>query len=157
MSTQPSKFHSDAAPALALHTRQQRPPAPPAAPPAASPALALGLVMLSSLALGLGGCATPPMPTDQIAVTTAAIAHAEAAGGQSLAPAEMGMARDKLRRANLAVTANAPTEARRLAQQAQVDALLAEAKTESSKAQKAADEVAAASRALREEMGRKAP
>jgi hypothetical protein len=97
------------------------------------------------------------MPTDQIAVTTAAIAHAEAAGGQALAPAEMGLARDKLRRAHLAVAAQAPTEARRLAQQAQLDALLAEAKAESSKAQKAADEVLAASRALREEMGRKAP
>lgn len=119
--------------------------------------LALSLVLLSALTLGLGACATAPMPTDQIAVTAAAIAHAEAAGGQALAPAEMGMARDKLRRANLAVAARAPEQALRLAQQAQVDALLAEAKAESSKSQKAADEVQAASRALREEMGRKAP
>ncbi len=119
--------------------------------------LALSLVLLSALTLGLGACASAPMPTDQIAVTTAAIAHAEAAGGQALAPAEMGMARDKLRRANLAVAARAPEQALRLAQQAQVDALLAEAKAESSKSQKAADEVQAASRALREEMGRKAP
>lgn len=120
-------------------------------------AVALGLVLLSALTLGLGACATPPMPTDQIAVTTAAIAQAEAAGGQALAPAEMGMARDKLRRANLAVAAQAPDQARRLAQQAQLDALLAQAKAESSKSQKAADEVQAASRALREEMGRKVP
>ncbi len=118
---------------------------------------ATGLVLLSALAFGLGACASPPMPTDQIAVSAAAIAHAEAAGGQTLAPAEMGMARDKMRRANLAVAAQTPTEARRLAQQAQLDALLAEAKAESAKAQKAADEVQAASRALREEMGRKAP
>ena len=119
--------------------------------------LAMALVLLCTLTLGLGACASPPMPTDQIAVTTAAIAHAEAAGSQSLAPAEMGMARDKLRRANLAVAAKSPTEASRLAQQAQLDALLAEAKAESAKAQKAADEVQAASRALREEMSRKAP
>jgi Domain of unknown function (DUF4398) len=116
-----------------------------------------GLVLLSALTVLLGACASPPMPTDQIAVTTAAIAHAEAAGGQALAPAEMGMARDKLRRANLAVAAQAPDEARRLAQQAQVDALLAEAKAESVRAKKAAAEVQAASQALREEMGRKAP
>lgn len=115
------------------------------------------LLLLSGLALGLVACATPPMPTDQIAVTTAAIAHAEAAGAQALAPSEMSMARDKLRRANLAVVARAPDEARRLAQQAQVDALVAEAKAESLKAQKAAAEVQAASQALREEMGRKAP
>ena len=120
-------------------------------------AVALGLVLLSTLSLGLGACASSPMPTDQIAVTTAAIAHAEAAGGQALASAEMGMARDKLRLANLAVAAREPVQARRLAQQAQVDALLAEAKAESSKSQKAADEVQSASRALREEMARKAP
>ncbi len=119
--------------------------------------LALVLVLASALTVGLGACASPPMPTDQIAVTTAAIANAEAAGAQAAAGAEMGMARDKLRRANLAVAANTPTEARRLAQQAQLDALLAQAKAESSRSQKAADEVQAASRALREEMGRKAP
>lgn len=116
-----------------------------------------GLVLLTALTVALGACASAPMPTDQIAVTTAAIAHAEAAGGQALAPAEMSMARDKLRRANLAVAAQAPDEARRLAQQAHVDALLAGAKAESVKAQKAAAEVQAASQALREEMGRKAP
>lgn len=119
--------------------------------------MALGLVMVSTLTLVLGACATAPMPTEQIAVTAAAVAHAEAAGAQALAPAEMSLARDKLRRAQLAVGAGAPIEARRLAQQAQVDALLAEAKAESSKSKKAADEVQAASRALREEMGRKAP
>jgi hypothetical protein len=118
---------------------------------------ALALVLVCALTVGLGACASAPMPTDQIAVTTAAIAHAEAAGGATLAASEMGLARDKLRRANLAVAAKAPIEASRLAQQAHVDALLAEAKAESSKAQKAADEVQAASRALREEMGRKAP
>ncbi len=115
------------------------------------------LALLSALAIGLGACASAPMPTDQIAVTAAAIAHAEAAGAEALAPTEMGMARDKLRRANLALAAKSPEEARRLAQQAQVDALLAEAKAESMKAQKAAAEVQAASQALREEMGRKAP
>ena len=118
---------------------------------------AFGLVLLSALTLGLGGCATAPMPTEQIAVTTAAIANAEAAGGQAVAAAELDMARDKLRRANLAVAAREPDQARRLAQQAQVDALLAQAKAESSKSQKAADEVQAASRALREEMARKVP
>ena len=111
-------------------------------------AWALGLVLLAALTLGLGACAAAPMPTEQIAVTMAAIGHAEAAGGQELAPTEMGMARDKLRLANRAVAAREPDQARRLAQQAQMDALLAEAKAQSSRSQKAADEVQAASRAL---------
>ena len=118
-------------------------------------ARAAALVLVSVLSLGLGACASAPMPTDQIAVTTAAIAHAEAAGGQEKAPAEMSLARDKLRRANLAVAAREPAQARQLAQQAQLDALVAEAKAESLKARTAALEVQAASRALREEMGRK--
>jgi hypothetical protein len=117
-------------------------------------ASSLGLV----LALSLAGCATPsPAPTEQLAVTTATVAHAAAAGAQELAPAELEMARDKLRRAHLAVAAREPGQALRLAQQAQVDAQLAESKSDAIKARKAADEVQAASRALREEMGRKVP
>lgn len=52
-----------------------------------------GLVLLSALTVALGACASAPMPTDQIAVTTAAIAHAEAAEVQAASQAlreEMG-------------------------------------------------------------------
>jgi Domain of unknown function (DUF4398) len=118
---------------------------------------ALSALAVTVITLAVAACASTPPPTDQLALATAAVAHANAAGAQTLAPAEMDMARDKLRRANLAVTAEDFGRARQLAQQAQVDALLAEAKAEAARARKAADEVQAASRALREEMGRKAP
>lgn len=108
-------------------------------------------------ALSLVACAAVPVPNEELAVAEAAVAHAAAAGAQELAPSELGMARDKLNRAKLMVNAQDPQQARRLAQQAQLDALVAEAKTESVKARRGADEVLSASRALREEMSRKAP
>ncbi len=67
------------------------------------------------------------------------------------------MAREKLDRANLAMTAHKNDDARMFAQQSQVDAQLAEAKANSSKARKAAEEAQEANRVLSEEMLRKAP
>jgi hypothetical protein len=114
-------------------------------------------LLVVALAAGVSACATTPPPTEQIAVTTAAVSHAAAAGSGQGAPAELALARDKLRRANVALAAQDNELALRLAQQAHVDALVAEALTESAKARKSAQEVQEASRALREEMGRKTP
>jgi hypothetical protein len=117
----------------------------------------LTALAVPAITLAVSACASTPPPTEQLAVATAAVSHANAAGAQALAPTDMDAARAKLRRANLALAAQDHGLARQLAEQAQVDALLAEAKAESLRARKAADEVQAASRALREEMGRKAP
>lgn len=105
----------------------------------------------------LGACAssTPP-PTNQMAVSNAALAHAVAAGSAEYAPREMGMAREKMVRANLALASKNNDAALDLAQQAQLDAQLAESKTETAKARKSADALDEASRVLREEMSRKA-
>jgi hypothetical protein len=115
---------------------------------------------LTALAVGgailVAACATPKPPTDQVAVATAAVAHAAAAGSTELAPVEMRTAREKLGRANAAMTAKDYDTASVMAQQSLVDAQLAEAKTESARAQKSADESREAARALREEMNRKA-
>ena len=116
-----------------------------------------GTAVLAATVLTFGACATTPVPTEQLAVTTAAVAHAVSAGGQELAPTEMGAARDKLVRAHLAVAAKDNGQALRLAQQAQVDAQLAESKAEALKARKAQAELLEAARVLREEMGRKVP
>ena len=116
-----------------------------------------GTAVLAATVLTLGACATTPVPTEQLAVTTAAVAHAVSAGGQELAPTEMGAARDKLVRAHLAVAAKDNGQALRLAQQAQVDAQLAESKAEAQKARKAEAELLEAARVLREEMARKVP
>ena len=107
--------------------------------------------------LVLGACASTPVPTEQLAVTTAAVAQAVSVGGQELAPTEMGVARDKLVRAHLAVAAKDNDQALRLAQEAQVDAQLAGTKAEAAKARKAQAELDEAARVLREEMARKKP
>jgi hypothetical protein len=114
-------------------------------------------VALSAAVILLAGCASTPPPTEQLAVATAAVAHAAEAGAAQWAPAEMRTARDKLDNAKLAMAVPDHARARSLAEEAQVDAQLAEAKAHAGKAQKAADEVREAGRVLREEMGRKAP
>ena len=107
--------------------------------------------------LTLGACASVPPPTAQLAVTTAALAHATAAAGQGPAAPELSLARDKLRRANLALADKDTLSAGRLAQEAQVDALVAESRGDTAKARLAAQEVQAASRALADELARKKP
>lgn len=149
----PSDLHPTGS-ALGAGLRQG--PQYPIAPHQPTPPLVKRLLLWTA-AVSLAACAAVPAPVEELAVAEAAVAHAAAAGAQELAPSELGMARDKLSRAKLMVNAQEPQQARRLAQQAQLDALVAEAKTESAKARRAADEVSAASRALREEMGRKTP
>jgi membrane-bound lytic murein transglycosylase B len=116
-----------------------------------------GSALVLGCALVLAACAsaTPP-PNERMAVATAAVAHAAAAGGPEFAPVEMRMARDKLQRATVAMTGKDHATADSLAEQAQLDAQLAEAKAESAKARKAADAVSEGSRVLREELDRKA-
>jgi hypothetical protein len=121
--------------------------------PAAWPLTAL--MLLGACLLVLAGCASMPPPTAQMAVSTAAVAHAAAAGATELAPLEMSMARDKMVRAQAALVAKDNAGALALAQQAQLDAQLAEAKTESAKAATAAKALQEASTALRDEMARK--
>lgn len=103
----------------------------------------------------VAGCASVPAPTEQIAVSNAAVANAVGAGGPEFAPAEMRAAQDKLSRANQAMAAKDYERARWLAEEAQVDAQLAVTKARSAKAQKAAYALQEDSRVLREELNRK--
>ena len=107
--------------------------------------------------LALGACASLPPPTAQLAVSTAALAHAQAATGQSQPQPELALARDKLQRANQALADKDHLAAGRLAQQAQVDALVAESRGETAKARRAAQEVQSAGQALTDELARKKP
>lgn len=111
--------------------------------------------LLTSLGLLIAGCAGLPAPTEQLAVSTAAVSQAGGAGGGEMAPAEMQMAREKLAKAQQAMTEEDYANARDLAREAQVDAQLAEAKALSTKARKAADELKEGDRVLRDEMDRK--
>jgi hypothetical protein len=112
-------------------------------------------VLLAGASVLLLACASTPPPIAQVAVSTAAVANAVSAGGPELAPVEMKTARDKLDRANVAMLAKNYDSALTLAQEAQVDAGLAQAKAQSVKAQRAADAVREDSRALTEELDRK--
>jgi uncharacterized lipoprotein YmbA len=119
--------------------------------------ISLKLAALASATVLLAACASTPPPNAQVAVSAAAVNHAAGAGAPELAPVEMRLARDKLQRANVAMTTKDYGQALALAQEAQVDAQLAEAKAHSAKARKAAEEVREDGRVLREEIERKNP
>ena len=106
-------------------------------------------------AILVAGCATVPPPTDQIAVSRAAIANAISAGGNEYAAVEMRSAQEKLDRANRSMQSEDYENARWLAEQAQADARLAEKMAQSAKAQKAANAMQDDIRVLRDEINRK--
>ncbi len=113
----------------------------------------LPLIALLAASLQIG-CASFPAPTEQMAVSTAAIASAERAGAVALAPTEMAMARDKLARANASMVEEKYERALMLAEAAQVDARLAEVKARNATAAKAALTVREDNRVLRQEIER---
>ena len=121
-----------------------------------APRRGLRLVSASFAAtvLVLAACASTPPPTAQMALATAAVTSAAAAGGVEMAPAEMALSREKLRRAQTAMDAKDHDTALLLSQQAQADAQLAQAKAEAEKARRSALALQEAGRALREEMAR---
>ncbi len=114
-------------------------------------AWALGIAGL----LGIASCANLPIPTEQMAVSNAAVSNAQSAGAVDAAPFELALANDKLAKANIAISNRQYETARELALEAQLDARLAQIKSGSVKAQKAASELQEASRALSDEMNRR--
>jgi hypothetical protein len=97
------------------------------------------------------GCATTPIPNEKIAVAKSSLQHAEQSGAPELAPVEMAQARDKLARAEKAAADHDAQPATQLAEQANVDAQLAEATAQEKKSRKAAMEFDASMQALRQE------
>ena len=104
----------------------------------------------------LTACASVPPPTEQMAVSRAAVTDAQGAGAYDFAPVEMRTANEKLTRATAAMNQKDYVTARRLAEQAEVDARLAAATANSAKAQRALDEVQASIRTLQNEISRQA-
>ncbi|HXI38109.1 MAG TPA: DUF4398 domain-containing protein [Burkholderiales bacterium] len=101
----------------------------------------------------MAACANAP--TEQLAVSKAAVANAVDTGAPEFAPVEMRSAQEKMDRANQAMAAKKYDQAQWMAQQAQVDAQLAVTKTRAAKAEKASSAVQDDSRVLREEMDRR--
>jgi len=79
--------------------------------------------------IALAGCAGTPPPRLEISAAEVAVREAEEADAATHAAALLQQARDKLAFARQAVAEEDYIEARRLAEQAEVDAQLAEAQT----------------------------
>ena len=107
-----------------------------------------------TLMAGIAGCASTPAPTEQIAVSKAAVTTAARGGGNEFAPLELKSATEKMDRAERAMAEKDYVLAGRLAEQAQVDAKLAETKTAVARAQTAVEDAQESNRVLREEIKR---
>jgi len=108
----------------------------------------------AALSLLLAACATVPPPTAQFAAARAAIQSAEVEGAGQMAPNELSQAREKLTAAQAAAHDDHAERARRLAEQAVVDAQLAQATASAARSRQALSEADAALRALHEEANR---
>jgi hypothetical protein len=99
----------------------------------------------------LAACASVPPPVDQLAVSRAALDQARAGGAVQAAPADYNRALERLQAAEAANRDERYREARRLAEQAEVDARAALAKANAARSQQALAEIEQSLRALREE------
>jgi hypothetical protein len=115
-----------------------------------------GVAACAVTAIGLAACASTPIPNEKIAVAKESVQRAEQSGAPELAPVEMAAARDKLARAERAAADREALPANQLAEQANVDARLAEATAQEQRAHKAAMEFDASMQALRSESMRNA-
>ncbi|WP_439536675.1 DUF4398 domain-containing protein [Methyloversatilis sp.] len=113
------------------------------------------LLALALAALLLGACASTPLPVEKMAVAEAAVERASSAGTRESAPAELQIAIGKLTRARQAVVNKDYERAGQLAEQAELDAHVAEAHAQAVRSQRSATESQNAARVLQEEINRK--
>ena len=110
-------------------------------------------------AIFMSGCAstpTVPAPTEQMAVSRATLNAASSAGASEFAPVQLKSAMDKMDTAERAMGAKNYDLARKMAEQAQVDAQLAATAARAGKAQKAADTLQQSNQVLKKELDRNA-
>jgi hypothetical protein len=98
--------------------------------------------------------ASNPLADETIAVAKAAVQRAEQSGAPQAAPVELASARDKLALAQKANADHRPKPAIALADQATIDAQVAEATAQKERAAKAAAEFDASMATLRQESNR---
>ncbi|MEW9679053.1 DUF4398 domain-containing protein [Pseudomonas sp. TE50-2] len=83
-------------------------------------------LMLALAVLGLAGCANDPAPNEQLRLSEQALEQAKAVGATEQVP-EFKLAEDKLARAKSNMLGESYRDARMRAEQAELDARLAEA------------------------------
>jgi len=102
----------------------------------------------------VSGCSSTPKPRTEIALSGEALQNAEVAGAAKLAPLELRSAKEKQDLAEAAMQRDKYTTAKRLSEQAAVDAELAKAKAEAEKSRLAVTEVEDSIRLIRTELDR---
>lgn len=113
----------------------------------------LAAVLLATSA-GVAAYAGNPIADEKIALAKASLERAEQSGAPQAAPVELATARDKLARAEKAKADHDPKPAALLADQANIDAQVAEAMALQARSQKAANEFDTSMQALRQESTR---
>ncbi|ACO77736.1 lipoprotein [Azotobacter vinelandii CA] len=104
------------------------------------------------LLLALAGCASDPAPHEQLRLTEQALGQARAVGaGED--QGELTLAQGKFEQAGAALTAGRHREARMLAEQAELDARLAEEQVLTQKGRKQVAELKRQIGALRQQLG----
>jgi Domain of unknown function (DUF4398) len=116
--------------------------------------LARGASLWTAVAVCVAGCASMPIPNEQIAVAKSSVQRAEQSGAPELAPLEMSTARQELASAEKAAADREALPATQWAEKANVDAQLAEATAQERRAHKASTEFDASMIALRQETQR---
>jgi Domain of unknown function (DUF4398) len=116
--------------------------------------LSKGATLWTALAFCVAGCASTPIPNEQIAVAKSSVQRAEQNGAPELAPVEMSVARQELASAEKAAADRQALPATQWAEKANVDAQLAEATAQQRRAHKAATEFDASMATLRQETQR---
>jgi hypothetical protein len=113
--------------------------------------LSIHVAALAALGASLVAHAADPMADEKIAVAKASLARAEQSGAPQSAPVELASARDKINRAEKAKSDRDLKMATKLAEQANVDAQVAEASAMQQKSHAAAVEFDTSMQALRAE------
>ena len=109
---------------------------------------------MTAVIIFLPACVAFSPPIEQLVAARAAIQSADVAGAGRSAAVERAQAREKFTAAKTAARENSPERSRRLADEALVDAQLAQATASAARAQEGVAEAEAASHALREEANR---
>ena len=116
-----------------------------------------GIVIGAGVVVGLAACASDSAPEAELAAAEVAVDEAEEANAPAQASGPYELARDKLERARDAMEDGENLEARRLAEQALVDAQLAEAEARSEVARQNAAELRTSVETLQDEIARATP
>src|SRR6187397_2664111 len=107
-----------------------------------------------AIAFGIVACASAPMPSDKLAVAKSAVERAEQAQAAQFAQVELTTARNKLAAAQAAADKHDADVAARMADQAEVDAQLAEYTARAKQQEQLVDQMDAGLRDLQNEAQR---